>query len=210
MGINRAANKKKQGAIKSNVKKVEYPVQSVYKRKIEYPLKTTSYTGPKDRFVTCKDSCFDEVINASYQGLSILEGNAFPNKFHSDFQSALTGLELDGAYQFDVTQPAGLGTKLAKTYVTRCLVGEAGTTYKYLGLRMFSFPWNAGEIGATEHMIKLNELNKSLIYKTHGLLKQLNRETVGSCEYNLTLINRFVCMVSNMYNLITEHLGASQ
>jgi hypothetical protein len=41
----------------------------------------------------------------------------------------------------DVTQPLGLGTKLAPTFVRRTLVGENGITYKYLGLRMFAHPW---------------------------------------------------------------------
>jgi hypothetical protein len=41
----------------------------------------------------------------------------------------------------DVTQPLGLSTKLAPTYVRRTLAGENGITYKYLGLRMFSHPW---------------------------------------------------------------------
>jgi len=44
----------------------------------------------------------------------------------------------------DVTQPLGLGTKLAPTFVRRTLVGENGITYKYLGLRMFSHPWQPG------------------------------------------------------------------
>jgi hypothetical protein len=60
----------------------------------------------------------------------------------------------------------GLNTKLAKTMVTRsvtvscyivcspsvlklirCLVGITGITYKYLGIRMFSYPWDAGALG---------------------------------------------------------------
>ena len=165
--------------------------QSVYKRKTEYPAKILPYSGPTDRFVTPTDECFEQVLKSSYQGLSILGQDSFSTKFHSEFQSALIGLESIGAYQFDVTQPAGLGSKLAKTYVTRCLVGEAGTTYKYLGLRMFSYPWNPNEIGSSEYTVKIGDLNKTLIDKTRNLLKDLKRESVGSCEYNLTLINRY-------------------
>ena len=53
-------------------------------------------------------------------------------------------LESSGLFVVDVTQPMGLGTKLAPTFVTRTLVGENGITYKYLGLRMFAHPWNPG------------------------------------------------------------------
>ena len=58
------------------------------------------------------------------------------------FQAAFNGLEKDGAFQYDLTQPAGLGTKIAKTLVTRCLVGDEGITYKYLGLRLLSIPYH--------------------------------------------------------------------
>jgi len=51
-------------------------------------------------------------------------------------------MQTHGFFRTDVTQPFSLGTKCAKTYVTRCLVGDEGTSYKYLGLRMFAHPWS--------------------------------------------------------------------
>lgn len=58
-----------------------------------------------------------------------------PKQVHSEARRAFDGLEEGGIFRADVTQPFGLGTKCAVTYVTRTLVGEPGTTYKYLGLR---------------------------------------------------------------------------
>ena len=87
----------------------------------------------------------------------------------------------------------GLNTKLSKTYVSRCLVGIAGITYKYQGLRMFALPWDAIEIGtgATESTIAIGKLNENLIKRTEFLLKKArNGKECGNCNYNLTLINR--------------------
>ena len=56
-------------------------------------------------------------------------------KVHNEAREAFDGLENGGIFRADVTQPFGLGTKCAVTYVTRTLAGEPGTTYKYLGLR---------------------------------------------------------------------------
>lgn len=54
---------------------------------------------------------------------------------HENARKAFDALENGGVFRADVTQPFGLGTKCAATYVTRTLVGEPGSTYKYLGLR---------------------------------------------------------------------------
>ncbi|RYG95542.1 hypothetical protein EON65_55820, partial [archaeon] len=63
-------------------------------------------------------------------------------------------------------------------------------TYKYLGLRMFAFPWTPQSLGTNSDLIAINQLNQSLIHRTSTLLNELNRESVGSCMYNITLINR--------------------
>ena len=63
----------------------------------------------------------------------VREKESFTGEFHEAFESALRGLE--DRYQYDITQPAGLNSKLAKTLVSRCLLGDEGITYKYLGLR---------------------------------------------------------------------------
>jgi alpha-ketoglutarate-dependent dioxygenase FTO len=89
----------------------------------------------------------------------------------------------------DVTQPFGLGTKCAKTYVTRCLMGEPGTTYKYLGLRMFAHPWERTEIEA---------LGATLTQRARQHLQTLSEKrsrrnaprTKGRADFDICLINR--------------------
>ena len=149
---------------------------SVYKRKTTYPTLFPDYPGPKDRFIVPGDEGFDNVLKTCYKGFSFDPPEAFPDSFHNSFMTALDGLEHEGAYQFDLTQPAGLGSKVAKTFVTRCLVGEAGTTYKYLGLRMFAIPWNAGEVGASEFAVEIGRLNQNLIRSSRDHLNKLGNK----------------------------------
>eukprot|EP00953_Heterococcus_sp_UTEX-ZZ885_P013888 7922-Heterococcus_DN1.PRE.4 len=52
-----------------------------------------------------------------------------------------------GLFLYDMVQAGG--KRLSSTYVTRTLVGEAGITYKYLGLRIFAHPWDGGGEGCT-------------------------------------------------------------
>lgn len=118
------------------------------------------------------------------------DSSSFPPPFHDNFLHSFKNLDEKGIFQFDITQPGGLGTKTAKTFVTRCLIGDAGTTYKYLGLRMFSIPWNdsnGDEILPEAQMIY--DLNQELIAHTKNLLEERNKPARGH-QYNLTLINR--------------------
>lgn len=167
--------------------------ESVYKRETVYPPSVSGSLGPWDRFLSPSDANFQTVLKTSYDGFVVSSPEAFSTSFHSEFQAAMEGLDEEGLYQFDVTQPGGLGTKLAKTFVTRCLVGSAGTTYKYLGLRMFSIPWDETVetvSGNTSNARQIGKLNESLIKHSASLLSRSGKEKVGSCNYNLTLINR--------------------
>jgi hypothetical protein len=168
---------------------------SVYKRKTIYPPLylpddlTTKFTIPQDRFLTESDDSYTPVIDFAYKGFNYSPTETFPQSFHNKFEHAMIGLEREEKYQYDVTQPAGLGTKTAMTYVTRCVVGEPGTTYKYLGLRMFSIPWTPGSVGCCDHAVEIEKLNREMIKRSQVLLSE-NSEESGSCQYNLTLINR--------------------
>lgn len=171
------------------------PTESVYKRETVYPPSLTDFEGPWDRFLTPADKEYQLVVNQCYKGLQVCPPEKFDVKFRADFDAALEGLDVEGFYQYDVTQPQGLGSKTAKTFVTRCLLGDAGTTYKYLGIRMFSVPWAAGPQGdaslTSAHAIAIGNLNKRLIEHSTKLLKKEGKEKVGSCQYNLTLVNRY-------------------
>ena len=73
-------------------------------------------------------------------------------------------MEDEGLFRTDVTQPFSLGTKCAKTYVTRCLLGKDGTTYKYLGLRMFVHPWNTPTQRHETRDVSLPPSNPSTVF----------------------------------------------
>ena len=169
---------------------------SAYKREVIYPTPCLGYNGPTNRFLTPNDSEFQRVFETSYSGCTIETYEEFPINFHEKFLESLNILDLENIYQFDITQPAGLGTKTAKTFVTRCLVGDAGMTYKYLGLRMFAIPWdlnndqNNNDDNLSNALNSLYQLNQTLITHTKSLLEKQNKPIHGY-QYNLTLINRY-------------------
>ena len=172
----------------------EEVVKSAYKRETIYPpmpLMDPPSSLPGD-FITSTShpKYYQELLKTSYNGFIQSPSSSFKNSFHLQFQASLKGLEELNAYQYDITQPAGLGTKLAKTYVSRCLVGEPGITYKYLGIRMFSIPWDVSSVGASPHSIEVGKLNEVFVEHTRKLLIESGKAEIGSCNYNLTLINR--------------------
>lgn len=85
-------------------------------------------------------------------------------------------------------------------------MGEAGTTYKYLGLRMFAHSWkNASDSGTNECTTRINEalkvirqLNSKLEKRTQKHLNDLDEKrrgrgaepTRGRACFNISLINR--------------------
>jgi FTO catalytic domain/FTO C-terminal domain len=106
-------------------------------------------------------------------------------------------------FRTDVTQPFGLGTPCAPTYVTRCLVGDYGTTYKYLGLRMFSHCWDKD--GSSESCLDiLRNLRDGASRRTTNHLDNLarkrnvGRDTLGSNKFDICLVNRMDPNVSNL------------
>ena len=127
-------------------------------------------------------------------------------------QTALQTLDCAGYFRTDVTQPAGLGGKCVKTYVTRCLLGDPGTTYKYLGLRMFAHPWNQiirdpdsskkqAATAAAAAIQTIFDLNQSLTQQTQKHLQSLaqkrlarnevaNPSVKGRAGFHVTLINK--------------------
>ena len=53
---------------------------------------------------------------------------------------------------------------------------------------MFSYPWDGSD--ECKSFAAIGQLNKTLSDRTVTLLKESKRAEVGSCKYNLTLINR--------------------
>lgn len=95
----------------------------------QYPKVWEGKAKSSDGFVERGiDPDFEALLAGPYAGL-VVEG---PPSSTSYVKESLESLE--SLCVHDVTQP--MGDALARTHVTRCLVGEPGATYKYLGLRM--------------------------------------------------------------------------
>lgn len=166
-------------------------IPSVYKRVPVYPNSyPLSNSESSKGFLEAHHKNFAKVLSTCYDGCIVEGGDKFPADFHQRFQHALQELESLGFYQFDFTQPAGLNTKVAKTFVTRCVVGDPGMTYKYLGLRMFGFPWTAGVLGANSATVTVGAMNQELIKRSNDLNAASGKGAYGSSQFNLTLINR--------------------
>jgi len=183
--------KKKQQHLNNTQNITPTPTQnsSVYKRIPVYP-NSYKLQKPQNRLIDASHPEFDDIVKTSYEGFSIENSDAFSPEFNEQFQTALREFDGMGYYQFDMTQPAGLGTKVARTFVTRCLVGDPGITYKYLGIRMFAHPWVAGAEGANKTSITIGKLNHTLAEHAEELNKKSGKAEYGSSQFNLTLINR--------------------
>ncbi|CAM9518140.1 unnamed protein product, partial [Ectocarpus fasciculatus] len=145
-------------------------------------------------FLTPDSPLFDDVLQRCYRGFVVEDESKYSSDFHERFTGSLRALESNTPFlKYDITQPGGLGTKIARTYVSRCVVGVPGITYKYLGLRIFAYPWTEGEVGATPETVAIGRLNDEMIRRSSQLLegqRSVDRPYTGSCQYNLTLINR--------------------
>ena len=168
------------------------------------------------RFLTPRDDPkeYEECLGISYKGFHYTPPSELPNELHQQFESSFE--EMDDLFLYDTIQPGK--KRLTRTSVTRTLIGAPGSTYKYLGLRLFSHPWvdvdedgNAknmsNKVGSTlrdlgyplkttNSLIKMGRANKFLIEESHKLLDEFvspNVEPiglVGSADYNLTLVNK--------------------
>jgi len=119
---------------------------------------------------------------------------------HENFSNVFSTMDENGLFLYDVVQPGG--KRSSYTFVKRTLVGEPGSTYKYLGLRLFSHPWSPwpdddgdddnNNKGAKKS--KNNALNNltQLGYKTktaRALLQmgKLNQELIARTEEKLAV-----------------------
>ena len=85
---------------------------------------------------------FKDCLQTSYSGFHFDSPDSLPSSLHREFESSFGGMEQGGLFLYDVVQPGK--KRLTRTSVTRTLVGDPGSTYKYLGefdmmLPYFSF-----------------------------------------------------------------------
>jgi FTO catalytic domain len=83
-----------------------------------------SSPAPK-QFLSASHPQFEACLRTSYPGFRVDSSEAVarsaPN-IHRNMQKAFAAMQDGGLFRVDVTQPFGLGTKCAKTFVTRCLL----------------------------------------------------------------------------------------
>ena len=131
-------------------------------------------------FLTSQDPGFEEHIRDHYQGFAHCPVNELqPPDFHQTAKVSLERLRDANYYQYDVVMAGGKHS--SRTFVKRCLVGNPGITYKYLGLRLFAHAWSGP--GVTPLMKSIGDINQKMIRMT----KQFPNHK--KCDYNLTLIN---------------------
>ncbi|CAM9769868.1 unnamed protein product [Ectocarpus sp. 6 AP-2014] len=89
------------------------------------------------------DPLFTPALDRSYRGVRHEPTGSLPQAVHRGFRQSFDSLHEAGLFLYDTVQAGG--KRLSRTFVTRTLVGDAGITYKYLGLRLFAHPWGLGE-----------------------------------------------------------------
>jgi FTO catalytic domain len=115
---------------------------------------------------------FKAALETSYQGFETDPPEVFASL---ECDAALESLHAEAFFRTDITQPFGLGTPCASTYVTRCLLGDKGNTYRYLGLRMFAHPWDPDLVGK---YYKSSQVQGAIhaIYKLNQKLQEQTRK----------------------------------
>lgn len=168
-----------------------------------------SFLSPSDGavFESCRTEC--------YRGFCWENPDDLDESFHESFDECFDTLHDQGLFLYDTVQPGG--KRLSKTFVTRTVIGKPGSTYRYLGLRLFSHPWQSDDddeqcsstnqqqqhveslvsLGYSQEcaaaLVEIGRLNHALKERTRNVLnKEIapHVELVGSADYSLTLINR--------------------
>ncbi len=149
----------------------------------------SSSSGRSDFVTPTSDpELFDTAMSTSFVGLAVESPGDLPASCSFKPEGMLGHLQsIEPLYQVDVTQPFGPNTKCAKTFVERCLMGENGTTYKYLGLRMFSTDWGVEGKGIKV----LNEfMEDRLRFHLESLNEKRSYSYSGRCKFDVALVNK--------------------
>lgn len=142
---------------------------------------------------------YQSCLSTSYAGFQIDLPSTIPQSIHKTFYTSFTGMHNGGLFLHDVVRPGG--KKCTRTVVSRTLVGEPGSTYKYLGLRLFSHPWSDDEhslvaLGyphtTTMALVAMGRANTHLVSRTKDKLEMHIAPNVipGETNFNLILVNR--------------------
>jgi alpha-ketoglutarate-dependent dioxygenase FTO len=111
------------------------------------PPKWSSHTS-KSFLSPFGGSLFDSCKRECYRAFCWEDPDKLPPTLHVQFDQAFDALYEAGLFLHDAVQPGG--KRLTRTFVSRTVIGNPGSTYRYLGLRLFSHPWStSGENDST-------------------------------------------------------------
>ncbi len=152
--------------------------------------------GSQHTYLTPREdpNAFDECLKTCFEGFHYDSPDSLPSSLHRDFDSSFTGMDEGGLFLHDVVQPGK--KRLTKTSVTRTLVGDPGSTYKYLGLRLFSHPWV--DVDANGNSIPKSpaaEMNGGLTLRKIGYPNKTASALILMGRINSDLINRSKSML---------------
>ena len=88
---------------------------SVYKRVPILPADSPFPHLNVDRFLIPTDKHFQKVLETCYDGFLLDKPESYSEEFHKSFSSCFEKMDSSGFFQFDMTQPAGLDTKVTVT-----------------------------------------------------------------------------------------------
>jgi mRNA N6-methyladenine demethylase len=163
------------------------------------PLPPEWAGSTKKSFLTPADGAdFTSCLQQCYRGFHWENPEALPNSLHTSFDTTFAALR--ELFLYDAVQPGG--KRVSQTFVKRTLIGKPGSTYRYLGLRLFSHPWcpvdnegdpkldtddddnnnNDGAIASlvalgyrlkcASALIGMGQLNATLVQRTQRLLQE--------------------------------------
>nr|XP_046204980.1 alpha-ketoglutarate-dependent dioxygenase FTO-like isoform X2 [Oncorhynchus gorbuscha] len=142
------------------------------------------YLGPSDHG-------FQQLWETSYSGLALRRSCSLPEELHGRVEAALFTLRRRGCFLRDLVK---VRDRDVFTSVSRVLLGQPGTTYRYLDTRLFTIPWHTDEqigtccdpdlSGACKALWELNCFFCSDVgdRKEGDVFKQCRKVLVGAIE----------------------------
>jgi hypothetical protein len=135
----------------------------------------------KDReYVTSSDGdLFNALTSEYYDKFASVHGNEEAESLNRAFLGAFSVIDkdydggwvggseggapdcaiIDSLFYPDIVSAGKADSRAwSKTFVSRTLVGDPGTTYKYLGLRIFAHPWSVDDVETVEKEKRLRAL----------------------------------------------------
>jgi len=161
-------------------------------RILKDPLPRVSCFGTEGCLKEENGDDFQKCLDESYCGFE--RTNMKDLQLKKGVHACLERLRSEGYFHYDIVQ---FNDIVNSTRVQRVLVGEPGTTYLYQKLRLFSLPWSDETI-LDGSLRAIQDLNSDLKVSSKQLIEsKRNHDSkhvrhsagVGSCEFNLTLIN---------------------